>query len=83
MQIVYLRVLEVASRTNWLRSVVHWVRESRGHFGLYLSYRWIDILSQNQEVIGSSTLNLLHTNGQVVLHVVFSNTRERFVMLKA
>lgn len=83
MQVVHFRVLEVATRADWFRSVVQWIRESRGHFRLYLSYRWINVLSQDQEVIGRSTLNLLDTNGQVVLHIVFSHTRVRFVKLKA
>jgi len=81
MDIVYLRVLEVTARSHWLWRVVQGVGKSRRHFRLNLSYRWIDVLSQDEEVIRSSSLDFLNTNGQMVLHVVFAYSREGFVQL--
>ena len=81
MDVVYLRVLEVTARSHWLWRVIHGVGKSGRHFRLNLSYRWIDILGQDKEVIRSSTLDFLYTNSQMVLHVVFAYSRESFVIL--
>ena len=75
MQIVDLRVFEVCSRSYCHGRRVHIVWQSRRHFRFYSPNRRIDILCQNKEVIGCTALNLLHSDGQMVFHVVIANTR--------
>ena len=51
------------------------IRDSSLHFLLHLLDRGVGILCQNQEVVGSATLNLLVTKRQVLLDVVGADSR--------